>query len=107
MVTLTQNKLSFNNDKIVIDINKLQSLLTKHSIDVISFCKEETVHEKKATEKQKAASKASLKSANTKRTMESEEKNSSENRDSEENSNSQENVNSEDKSPKNKDSQES
>ncbi|KAG2217757.1 hypothetical protein INT45_005478 [Circinella minor] len=84
MVTATQNKLSFNNNKIVIDTDKLQSLLTKHNINVVSFCKE-TIYEKydvqfmekknklnikrKPSEKQKA--KASLKSANTKRTTES------------------------------------
>ncbi|KAG2214762.1 hypothetical protein INT45_006291 [Circinella minor] len=85
MVTATQNKLSFNNNKIVIDTDKLQSLLTKHNINVVSFCKE-TIYEKydvqfmekknklnikrKPSEKQKAASKASLKSANTERTTE-------------------------------------
>ena len=45
MVTATQNKLSFNNNKIVIDTDKLQSLLTKHNINVVSFCKE-TIYEK-------------------------------------------------------------
>ena len=86
MVTATQNKLSFNNNKIVIDTEKLQSLLTKHNINVVSFCKE-TIYEKydvqfiekknklnfkrKPSEKQKATSKASLKSVNTKRITES------------------------------------
>ncbi|KAI7856599.1 hypothetical protein BDC45DRAFT_567160 [Circinella umbellata] len=86
MVTPTQNKFSFNNNKIVIDTDKLQSLLTKHNIDVISFCKE-TIYDKydiqfmekkkklnikrKPSEKQKAASKVSLKGANTPRTEES------------------------------------
>ncbi|KAI7849681.1 hypothetical protein BDC45DRAFT_573732 [Circinella umbellata] len=105
MVTPTQNKLSFNNDKIVIDTNKLQSLLTKHSINVISF----------STEKQNAASKASLKSANTERTTECVRRTIERVR--EENAAlkkkchiydtyyEKENVNSEDKSMKNQDSQ--
>ncbi|KAI7860386.1 hypothetical protein BDC45DRAFT_563560 [Circinella umbellata] len=133
MVTATQNKLSFNNNKIVINTDKLQSLLTKHNINVVSFCKE-TIYEKydvqfmekknklnikrKPSEKQKAASKASLKAANTQRTEESvqktikrEEKNHSENLNSQENSISEEisikNQDSQDNSPENKHSQES
>ncbi|KAG2215484.1 hypothetical protein INT45_006338 [Circinella minor] len=122
MVTATQNKLSFNNNKIVIDTDKLQSLLTKHNINVVSFCKE-TIYEKydvqfmekknklnikrKPSEKQKAASKASLKSANTERTTESVRRTIERKVDEEDLKNkfSQENLNSEDKSMKNQDSQ--